>query len=133
MLLTLALMKNKQDMSKLSLFFFTASNQQQASVTLSSSSSSLTAGPTTPTGSVIHMDCLCMPRVGDTAGKIRQEPTVWRCGQCRKPDPPESSDGLVSRVQCDNCHKWFHTISVGWEEELDNKDHDFWCYWCLDV
>uniref|UniRef100_UPI003AACBCED uncharacterized protein n=1 Tax=Centroberyx gerrardi TaxID=166262 RepID=UPI003AACBCED len=73
-----------------------ADASNQASVTLSSSSSS-SAGSTTSTG--------------HTAGKRRQEPTVWRCGRCRKPDPLESSEGLVSWVQCDNCHKWFHTIS----------------------
>ncbi|XP_078145703.1 uncharacterized protein LOC144542555 [Centroberyx gerrardi] len=71
----------------------------QACVTLSSSSSS-SAGPTTS--------------AGHTAGKRRQEPTVWRCGRCRKPDPPESSEGLVSWVQCDNCHKWFHIICGSW-------------------
>ncbi|XP_028430494.1 uncharacterized protein LOC114553485 [Perca flavescens] len=83
-----------------------------------SSSSSLSVGPTTSTG--------------HTAAKRRLEPTVWRCGRCREPEPPEAPEGLVSWVQCDNCHKWFHTTCVSWEEdELNNNE--FWCFWCSDV
>ncbi|KAK2880502.1 hypothetical protein Q8A73_023200 [Channa argus] len=39
-----------------------------------------------------------------------------------QPDPPESSEGLVSWVQCDNCSQWFHTICVGSEEQEEEKD-----------
>ncbi|XP_032390430.1 uncharacterized serine-rich protein C215.13 [Etheostoma spectabile] len=81
-------------------------------------SSSSSVGPTTSTG--------------HTAAKRRLEPTVWRCGRCRQPDPPAPSEELVSWVQCDNCHKWFHTTCGSWEEDELTND-DFWCFWCSDI
>lgn len=31
------------------------------------------------------------------------------------------------------CQKRFHTIGVGWREELHDNDDDFWSYWFVDV
>ncbi|XP_074487588.1 uncharacterized protein LOC141765488 [Sebastes fasciatus] len=91
---------------------------QDRTTTLSSSSSSSPAGPTTSTGHTTE----------------EMEETVWWCGRCRVPDPPESSEGLVSWVQCDNCHTWFHTMCVGWDEELDDDDDDYFkCNLCPDI
>lgn len=39
--------------------------------------------------------------------------------------------GVIGDVG-DNCHKYSHTICVGWEGELDD-DKDFWCSCCTDV
>ncbi|XP_037640141.1 transcription factor 19-like [Sebastes umbrosus] len=53
---------------------------------------------------------------------------------CREPDPPGSSEVLVSWVQCDNCHTWFHTMCVDWDEELDDDDYDYFkCNLCPDI
>ncbi|KAK9521510.1 hypothetical protein VZT92_021307 [Zoarces viviparus] len=80
------------------------------------SSSSSSAGPTTSTGHTPE----------------EMEQTVWDCGQCREPDPPESSEGLVSWGQCDSCHTWYHTMCVGWDEELDDEEDYFKYYLCPD-
>ncbi|XP_062320551.1 transcription initiation factor TFIID subunit 3-like [Osmerus eperlanus] len=77
------------------------------------SSSNSSAGPTTSTGHTPE----------------DMETTVWECGRCREPDPPESAEGLVSWVQCDRCHTWYHAMCVGWDEELDDEE-DFKCYLC---
>ncbi|XP_034416758.1 uncharacterized protein LOC117750024 [Cyclopterus lumpus] len=68
------------------------SHSFQPAETRPSSSSSSSAGPTTSTGHT--------PEDMDT---------VWECGRCKEPDPPESSEGLVSWVQGDRCHTWYHT------------------------
>ena len=52
---------------------------------------------------------------------------VW---PVQEPEPPESSEGLVSWVQCDNT--WFHIVCAGWDEELD-EDDDFKCNVCPDI
>ncbi|XP_054458905.1 uncharacterized protein LOC129094669 [Anoplopoma fimbria] len=59
-----------------------------------------------------------------TAKKKRCEKRILRCGRCRQPYPPKEPEGLVLWVQCDNCHKMFHTICVSSEMDLD--DDEFW-------
>ncbi|XP_068581146.1 uncharacterized protein [Cebidichthys violaceus] len=83
-----------------------------------SSSSSSTAEPTASTGHV-------------AAKKKKCERQILRCGRCRQPHPPQDPEGLVLWVQCDNCHKMFHTTCVS--SEMDVDDDEFWCFWCLDV
>ncbi|KAM6938404.1 uncharacterized protein PEZ65_004686 [Lycodopsis pacificus] len=82
------------------------------------SSSSSSAEPTTSTGHI-------------AVKKKKWEKKILRCGRCRQPYPPKDPEGLVLWVQCDNCHKMFHTICVSSEMDLD--DDEFWCFWCLDV
>ncbi|XP_026179816.1 uncharacterized protein LOC113140229 [Mastacembelus armatus] len=84
---------------------------------LSSGSSSTTAGPTTSTDHI--------------AAKRTKMMRILRCGRCRQSYPPCDPEGLVLWVQCNNCHKLFHTICVSSEMDLDEEE--FWCFWCLDV
>nr|XP_040039477.1 uncharacterized protein LOC120823507 isoform X1 [Gasterosteus aculeatus aculeatus] len=65
------------------------------------------------------------------AKKERLEKKLLRCGRCRQPYPPKDPEGLVLWVQCDNCHKMFHTICVS--SEMDLEDDEFFCFWCLDL
>lgn len=71
-------------------------------------------------------------RVGrEDAERKLQKMNILRCGQCRQNYPTKDPEGLVLWVQCDNCHKMFHTICVS--EEMDLEEDEFWCFWCLDV
>ncbi|XP_034736598.1 zinc finger BED domain-containing protein 6-like isoform X1 [Etheostoma cragini] len=91
--------------------------QPLADLQESSSPSSSTAGPTTSTS--------------DVATKNKWEQKILRCGRCRQPQPPKDPEGLLLWVQCECCHKLFHTICVSSEMDLD--EDEFWCFWCLDV
>ncbi|XP_031138212.1 zinc finger BED domain-containing protein 6-like isoform X2 [Sander lucioperca] len=92
--------------------------QPLADLQASSSLSSSTAEPTTSTS--------------DIAAKNKKwEKKILRCGRCRQPHPPKDPEGLLLWVQCECCHKLFHTICVSSEMDLD--EDEFWCFWCLDV
>lgn len=130
------------------LCIFTASNPWQVSPIPppslpSGSFSTSTSGPTAATGMYVvfmvvpYRSCLIVFH-GDfisvfhiAAKKQKRETNILRCGRCRQPRPPRNPQGLVLWVQCDNCHKLFHTICVSSEMDLD--DDEFWCFWCLDV
>lgn len=52
------------------------------------------------------------------------------CCACGEADPPEDDDMVVSWVICEACERWFHSSCIGWHEEEEEEDGQFFCDQC---